>query len=357
MKKLAVLLFLSITLFCSCSSEHLESNSRIVESSLSSSVSRLPSKPIDDSSFEDKIYDGSAFIDDPTVKYLGMAGDFDVYKKAVEIGEMRLDIVYGKDGVFNSITKVPATEYWIIDSEGNLLIDHPFYDLNFWAGEDFYSIELYQTSGIEGCYQGNYYVYSFLDEKFELVEFYEAGEYEMNEYTQSLTPSGYKRTRYTYGVGDTYTGLNDNSGNIIFEPIYSYISIPFENRFIVNTNNVDKMDGWEGFSVLMDIDKNILCVYTAIDFYHFYDGSYIGIARYVGGNDKTGHILHNENGELIELGYRFIDKDGNELSTCLGTEYLVYSIDDYVENYLDEFLTDFDGKPLEITGRDFICEP
>ena len=139
MKKFFVLLFLIIPCvisLCSCNAEPAESSSGLPESgsssesSSASSVPRLPSRP-DAESHEDSPYGGSAFKDDPTVKYLGMADDIEVYQKAVETGETRLDIVYGKDGVFNTTTEVPATEYWIIDSEGNLLIDHPFYDLHF----------------------------------------------------------------------------------------------------------------------------------------------------------------------------------------------------------------------------------
>ncbi|MBQ4642678.1 MAG: hypothetical protein IJB66_00480 [Oscillospiraceae bacterium] len=295
--------------------------------------------------------------EEDSAELLGKAGNTEIYQKTVETGKTRPSLVYGKDGVFNSITEISEIEYWIIDSEDNLLIEHPFYDYKFWEADENAFIDIYKLAGIEGCYLGSYYLYSFVDGTFKLVEFYESGEYEMDEAIQNITPSGYKRTQYTYGVGDKYSGLNDDKGNVIFEPIFTYIRIPFVDRFIVNTNNVDHMDGWEGFSVMMDSDKNILCAYTDIDFYVFDDGSYIGIARYVGGNEKSGHILYDKDGNPIELGYRFIDKDGNELSQCLGTEYLVYSLDEYVENYLDEFLTDFDGNILDVTGRGFICKP
>ncbi len=291
---------------------------------------------------------------DPKMSYLGIAEEAKIYRKAVKTGKTRPDIVYGKDGIFNSVTEVPEIKYWITDIDGNPLIEHPFYDYEFWEADENAFIDIYKLAGIKGCYQGNHYLYSFVNGTFKLIEFYEAGEYEMDEIIQSTTPSGYKRTQYTYGVGDEYSGLNDDKGNVIFEPIFTYIRIPFNDRFIVNTNNVDRMDGWEGFSVLMDSDKNILCTYTDIDFYVFDDGSYIGIARYVGGNENSGHILYDKDGNLLDLGYRFIDKDGNELSQCLGTEYLVYPLDEYVESYLDEFLTDFNGNTLDITGRDFI---
>lgn len=353
MRKLFVILFVIIfcaVLLCACNAESRKNSSSFLENETlfensSSNISRPPTEPVEEGEYS--LQGESAFKDNTSVKYLGMADDIEVYQKAVESDETRLDIVYGKDGTFNTITEVLATEYWIIDSEGNLLIEHPFYDLCFWEGNEIIGIELYHTSGLEGCYKGNEYIYSFIDGKFEQIEFYKAG-----EYTQSSTPSGYRRTRYSYSVKDSYNGLNDSEGNVIFEPVYTYFRFPFEDRIIVKTNNIDPMDDQEGFSVLMDIDKNILCTYTVIDFYVFDNGSYIGIARYCG-----GEILFDKNGEPLELGFRFIDKNGNELSPCLGTEYLAYSTDEYVENYFDEFLIDFEGNPLKITGRDFICEP
>lgn len=363
MKKFFILLFLIIPcviLLCSCGAESSESSSSLPESgsssesSSASSVPRLPSRP-DAESHEDSPYGGSAFKDDPTVKYLGMADETEVYQKAVETGEMRLDIVYGKDGVFNTTTEVPATEYWIIDSEGNLLIEHPFYDLRFWEGNELFEIAPYIYSGIEGCWQGNRYTYSFLDKKFELVEYIEAGIAEPVE-----NHPEYIRTRYSYSDRETHYGLNDKDGNVIFEPVFSYyINIPFENRFLLSTNNVDRMDGWENFSTLMDTNKNILAVYNLIYFHFFDDGTYIGIAWYPGCGENWGHYLYDENGELLEEGYRFIDKNGNELSTCFDSDFLLYGAYEYVEKHLDEIITTVDenGNTLEFTGRDFICEP
>lgn len=363
MKKIFSLLFLiimCILLLCSCNSEPAENISSLPESenssesSSASSVPRLPSRP-DAESHEDSPRGGSAFKDDPTVKYLGMADEIEVYQKAVETDEMHLDIVYGKNGIFNTTTEVPATEYRIIDSEGNLLIDHPFYDLRFWEGNELFESRLYTHSGIRGCYEGDYYVYSFLDGKFEPVEFYEAGIIEPVE-----NHPEYIRTRYSYSERETHYGLNDKDGNIIFEPVFSYyINIPFEDRFLLSVNNVDKMDGRESFCALMDANKNVLAVYTAIYFRVFDDGTYIGIARYSGCGEKWGHYLYDENGELLEEGYRFIDKDGNELSPCFNSDLLLYGEYEYVEKHLDEIITatDENGNTHEFTGRDFICEP
>ncbi len=341
MKKFFTLLFLMlicIIMLVSCVDESSEKISREHSKSSSSFEKNEPA---------DK--------NQPTVTYLGMADGIEVYQKAIETGEMRLDIVYGKDGVFNTTTEVPATEYWIIDSEGNLLIEQPFYDLRFWEGNEIFEVAPYIYPGIEGCYQGNRYIYSFLDGKFELVKYIESGIVEPVE-----NHPEYIITRYSYSDREAHYGLNDKDGNVIFEPVFSYyINIPFENRFLLSTNNVDRMDGWENFSTLMDTNKNILAVYNLIYFHFFDDGTYIGIAWYPGCGENWGHYLCDENGKLLEEGYRFIDKDGNELSPCFYNDFLLHGEYEYVENHLDEIITTVDenGNTVEFTGRDFICEP
>lgn len=363
MKKLFVLLIMLFCMIflCACNEEpsenglDTEESKSSFESSSLSSVQELPS-PSQKEESSSVPETGSAFKDDPSVSYLGKAEGAEIYKKAAKTDEMRLDIVYGKDGIFNSTKEVPATEYWIINSGGNLLIEHPFYDLYFWEGNDIFGIELYKSSGIEGCYKGNHYVYSFIDGEFELVDLTEAGEYAPNEsYTGRRDPN-YVRTRYSYTKSDIHYGLSDKDGNVIFDPVFTYyVEIPFYNRFIVTTNNVDRMDSWESFSALVDADKNVLCTYTDIRFFEFDDGSYIGIALYVGG-ENGGHTLYDENGDVLKLGYRFIDKDGNELSPCFDSDYFLDGFQEYIEKYLDEVITatSENGSAVELTGRDYI---
>lgn len=355
MKKLVILLVLFSMLFCSCSGELSESSFRTDESSSSSSVPLPPLKPNKDTSSENEAFSGSSFQNDPSVTYLGKADDMEIYKKAVQTGGTRPDIVYGRDGVFNTVTEVLETEYRIIDKDGSLLIEHLFYDLRFWEGDEIFEIEPYIYPGIGGCYQGNLYTYSFTDGKFKLTKFYEAGPIEpVPNFPE------YIRTRYSYTNSQTHYGLNDKNGNVIFEPVFSYyITVPFEDWFIAGTNNVDLMNSREAYDALINEAGEILCMYANIHFISFDDGSYIGIAWYPGCGEDWGNFLYDENGELLEKGYRFIDKNGNELSPCFESELLISGGYEYVENHLDEIITaaDENGNAVEFTGRDFICEP
>lgn len=291
-------------------------------------------------------------------EFLGMAEDTAVFCKTVKTGGTRKDIIPGKDGELNEITKVPEIEYWITDVKGNKLIDHPFYDYIFWEPFD----GIYGgTAGIRGAYKGDYYRYSFENGKFILAEMEKAGAVERWPfYNDSKIFDDFVPTIYYYGMNDYEYGLNDKNGNVIFEPIFTYIPyFPFEDRIIVTTNNRDRMDGWEAFTTLMDLDKNIICTYTSIDFYYFEDGSYIGIARYGGYGENWGHILRDENGDILETGHRFIDKDGNVLSPCFDLFSLCGNEDEFIEEYMDKtaFFTDKDGNEIKITLKDYIITP
>ena len=357
---LAVLLMLC--LLCACNAEPSESSESMPESS-SSSVSRsFPELPSSFSfSFQSEAYSPSAFADDPSVTYLGMADNVEIYKRAVKTDETRLDIVYGKDGVFNTTTEVPATEYWIIDSEGNLLIEQPFYDCKIMEAGSWGSLDQrYPT--LYGNYKGSFFYYIWNNGKYELEKTEQAGEISYNN-IQDESLFGYKRTQYCYGSSylNILYGLNDKDGNVILEPVFSYyITVPFEDRFTAATNNVGRVDGWESFESLLDADGNILATYNTINFHFFDDGSYIGIAWYPGYGEDWGNVLIcNETGEILERGHRFIDKDGNELSPCFNLFALCGNTDEFIETYLEGTVTVPNSAGEEITIRvsDYICEP
>ncbi len=333
MKKLVCILLALMTL-CACAEEP---QNEVAREQRESSVSESENGE-------------NTFLYDQAITYLGTVDETEIYKKAVETGEMRLDIVYGKDGVLNSIVEVPATEFWIIDKEENLLIEHPFYDMSFWENE------------IRGCYKGDWYRYIFADGKFELDVVDKAGEFELSGYLYPEDYENYIPILYNYVDYLPNFGLADKDGNIIFEPIFAYVlSIPFEDRVIGVTNNQSRNDGSYMFTTLFDFDKNIICTYSDIFFYKFDDGSYIGLASYYGYGENWGHILKDENGNIIETGSRFIDKDGNVLSPCFD----LFSIEEFsnygtykeiIENHLDEtvYFTDKNGNESKITIRDYL---
>lgn len=294
---------------------------------------------------------------------LGTLDEIEIYSNAVETGKTKTELIEGKDGVLNSIAKVPEVEYWVTDKEGNPLIKHPFYDLVFFEEIDTGDPEQYRFPGIWGCYKGDFYSYRFTDGKFELEAVSKAGEFEVSEHKYEKNYKNYVYTSYNYGVFREYHGLNDRNGNVILEPIFSYVpSIVFNDRIVACTNNGSRNSGEDAFDTMMDFDGNIICNYSHIYFYHFEDGSYIGIGRYVGYGDDWGHILLDEKGEILETGCRFIDKNGSVLSPCFDlfaidefSEYFTY--DEIIENYLNEtvYFRDKDGNKGEITISDYIC--
>ena len=304
------------------------------------------------------------YIIDTSIVFLGIAEDTEVYRKTVETGKTRKELVEGKDGTWNSIAEVPEIEYWVTDKEGNPLIKHPFYEIVFFEEIDTGDPEQYRFPGIWGCYKGDFYSYIFDEGKFELEDISKAGEFEISEtHKYKKNSKNYVYTAYDYGVFRAYYGLNDRSGNVILEPIFSYVpSIVFNDRIVVCTNNGSRNSGEDAFDTMIDFDGNVICNYSDIYFYHFEDGSYIGIGRYIGYGDDWGHILRDKNGELLETGCRFIDKNGNVLSPCFDLfeiaefcEYFTY--EEIIENHLNEtvYFTDKDGNKAEITIKNYIC--
>lgn len=296
----------------------------------------------------------------PGDEFLDVIDGTGIYRKAFETGKTIPAIEYGRDGTLNSITEVPEVEYRITDIEGNLLIEHPFHDLVFFGEIESDDLSRQRYVSVGGCYKGDWYSYRFADGKFELEEIEKAGEFELNGHKYQNNYKNYIPTRYSFGYYSPYFGLNDREGNVIFEPIFTYVpSIPFNDRIIVTTNNVDRMDGWEGFSVMMDFDRNVISTFSDFYFYHFDDGSYIGIAWYAGYGEKWGHVLKDESGNILETGHRFIDKDGNVLSSCFDLFSLCGNEDDFIAEYLDKtaFFKDEDGNEIKITPKDYICKP
>lgn len=340
MKKTFIFLFICLILCCSCSNEDFES--------ISESTSELqPSSSAAESS------ESSSGESKPDDNYLGLASGVEVYQKAVETNETRLVMVDNGAGTLNTIVEVPATEYWIVDKNGNILIDQPFYDLNFYPEIASYNDP--PTDGIFGCYKGDYYEYGFIDGKFELITFAKAGVVDTGGKIEYPDYPYYEPTKYWYEKFSAGYGISDKDGNVIFEPIFAnFMQIPFEDRFIGTINNIDRGDFTQGYSLLMDKDKNILAAYTSIRFCRFDDGSYIGLAGYMGYGDDWGHVLRDKNGEILKVGYRFIDRDGNEISKCFNDVKEFWNVDSPSDilSAVDE-----NGNTVEIKASDYICKP
>ena len=342
---LLLTLLLALLLLYGCAQNSAEQSESVPESeSQPESSAPESSENSSDESKPDDEYLGTIFYINSYI---------DIYKKAVETNETRLVMVDNGAGTLSTIAEVPATEYWIVDKIGNLLIDQPFYDLNFYPEIASYNDP--PTDGIFGCYKGNYYDYGFIDGKFELISFTKAGVVDTGGRIEYPDYPYYEPTEYWYDKFNVGHGISDKDGNVIFEPIFAYfISIPFEDRFIGTINTTDRGDFTEGYSLLMDKDKNIFAAYTSISFHVFDDGSYIGLAGYSGYGYNWGKVLRDKNGKVLKVGERFIDKDGNEISPCFNgvTGFWDITSPSDIITAVDE-----NGSTIEIKASDYICKP
>ena len=170
-------------------------------------------------------------------------------------------------------------------------------------------------------------------------------------------PFGYIYTHYYYTKFGSYYGLKDSDGNIIFEPVYTAVKVPFEDRFLL---------GGGGFSpeervfTLTDIEGN---KFTQFKWFHYLildDGSYLGIAYSAGDEYGKEGRCYDENGNMREFGYWFVDKNGkilspryDEIHTENDDEY------GYVVNSPSDIITavDENGNTIEIKASDYICKP
>lgn len=281
-----------------------------------------------------------------------------IYKKTASTNETHKEIVEGKNGTLNTAIDVPATVYWITDVEGHPLIDHPFDIVYYadsmpdWGGHEDTPKEYLELPVIMGCYRGDFYRYYLVDGTFVLDA--HRG-YSCYDPRSDGAAYGYIYTYYYYQTAGCKYGLNDSNGNVIFDPVFTDgIYIPFEDRFVGTINNLDWALPEEGYELLLDKDKNILAAYTSIRFCLFDDGSYIGLAGYLGYGDNWGHVLRDKNGEILKVGYRFIDKDGNEVSKCFNDVKEFWNV-----NSTSDIITavDENGSTIEIKASDYICKP
>lgn len=175
-------------------------------------------------------YESNA-VSEETVQ-LGKIKDFGgVYRRAMTENATRKTIICGENGELDYTEEIPVVKYWVTDEDRNLLINHPFDEMLFNIGSPGILEEYMDLPTVEGCNDGSYYRYVFADDSFFLESHEQAGE------CGGFIKFGkeYCKTKYFYHFyyGSARYGLNDSDGNVIFEPIYNGISIPFEDRFFI----------------------------------------------------------------------------------------------------------------------------
>lgn len=344
MKKIFIFLFICLLFCCSCSNEDSESISEVESQSQSESSAQESSTP--EISFESE----------ELLDYI--AGVCTIYKRAASANETRKELIEGENGTLSTIIDVPATVYWITDSEGHPLIDHPFDKVDYannmpdWGGHEDTPKEYLELPVVMGFYKGDFYRYYLVDGAF-LLDAHDG--YSCYDPRSDSAAYDYKYTVYYYVNAGCRYGLTDSKGNVIFEPVFTNrFYIPFEDRFVGPIQEDYYYSPEEGYELLLDKDKNILAAYTSIRFRRFDDGSYIGLAGYSGYGDDWGQILRDKNGEILKVGYRFIDRDGNEISKCFNDVKEFWNV-----NSPSDIITavDENGNTIEIKASDYICKP
>lgn len=263
-------------------------------------------------------------------------------------------VVAKEDGVYKSLVtndennstelkEIPKIVYNIYDENMNLVIEKPFtsYFFDYPDGRT-----LPDSYSICGAYNGTRYIYKFDGNEYVLYEETAAGETGTEYY-------GYKITRYCWNGINYCFGLNDPNGDVIFEPIYARILIPFDDRAVLYETSATSAD--ECKSCIGDMSGNVFAEYNNISYHIFDDGTYIGIAESCG---EDAYVkCYDENGDILPSGYWFIDKDGNVLSPCY-TSLSVNDKESYEINSPDDIITATDekGNTVEFTARDYICK-
>ena len=200
---LLLTLLLALLLLYGCAQNSAEQSESVPESEFQPESSAQESS--ENSSEKNKPDDGYL----GTIFYIDSY--IDIYKKAVETNETRPILIHNEDGVPNSIGEAPATEYWIVDKDGNNFIDHPFYDFSF------FPFIMDDPAGVFGVYKGNRYRYEFIDGHFKRTAFEESGVFGKTVYNNH---PGYVPTRYCYETFESAYGISDKDGNVIFEPVF-----------------------------------------------------------------------------------------------------------------------------------------
>lgn len=246
------------------------------------------------------------------------------------------------------IGETENTLIYLYDESGKLLNETPYEDAcigTYWFPS------FYNRMGLHGVLDGKEYFYEYDGEKFNFTS--------VNEGMTWDAGFGFTKFEYYWNWHTPMKGIMDSNGNIIVDPVYEYLNMPFEDRIILHNGiDLDYMGGEQGLAELVDLEGNILCSrFHHMDFTVFDDGSYVGIGKIYPYEDPYNHPIYDENGRIYDEGFWFIDKNGKILSERFSIRY------GYYWSYFDIDLTDeiivayneF-GEQFPIKISDYICK-
>lgn len=336
MKKMFVLI-LALLLLCACGVQEEEIHEEVLLPEINEPGSNGPSELVI-SEPENELGEGSRILENCIFKTAdekyGIQKDgkivfepvYDVFKTAGKIGERTIyalgktegtmpAIAYDDDARVRGIGERERVLYEFFFEDGSLILSIPADSFHF---ERNIGINPGTKAWLYLSLEGSQYVYEFnidgeiLSEK--VTPKGKTGE-AVNDYVL-----GYEKVCYYYGPTDMEIGLGliDSEENEIVPPIYTYIYSPFEGRIVAGRSE-GGLSG--GTARILDSEGNIICdKYHAINFDELPDGRFIGVAYCAGEMSQLATVCRDENGEVMKGGYRFIDKDGNELSEVFASE-------------------------------------
>ena len=334
MKKLFALI-LALLMLCSCAVAEesvIEEPQSEAESYASQSEEEIPKEP------EHELGEGSRILDDcifvtADEKYgiqkdgkIVFEAEYDVFRRVGKIGERTIyalgktegtmpTIEYDDDSRVSGIGERERILYEFFFEDGSLILSIPADSYHFERNK---GINPGTKAWLYLSLEGSQYVYE-LNTEGEIIsdEFTPKGKID-DIYNDHVL--GYEKVRYYYGPTDMEKGfgLEESEGNEIVPAVYTYIYSPFEGRIVAGRSEGGLFGGT---ARILDGECNIICdKYHMVQFYDLPDGRFIGIAYCAGEMSQLAAVCRDENGEIMKGGYRFIDKDGNELSEIFANE-------------------------------------
>ena len=370
MKKLLVLV-LALLMLCGCG---VEEETVIEEPQSEAEVSVPENSEVET---ENELGEGSRVLENCVFKTAdekyGIQTDgkvvfepvYDVFRTAGKIGERTIYALGKTEGTmpaiaYDSDNRVVGTGekerilYEFFFEDGSLILSIPADSFYFERNK---GVNPGTKAWLYISLEGNQYVYEF-DTDGEIVSsaFTEKGKTgeTVNDYVL-----GYEKICYYYGPTDMEMGLGlvDSEGNKVVLPLYTYIYSPFEGRIVAGRSEGGLLGGT---ARILDGEGNIICdKYHGIDFDELPDGRFVGIAYCAGEMSQLATVCRDENGEIMKGGYRFIDKDGNELSEVFASEKDDFIIRKGGITSEEKTITAIyeDGSEKEINIYDYAFEP
>lgn len=274
---------------------------------------------------------------------------YDEYKEVGRIGGMTLYAFGKKDGtkpvvLYNEDSHpyaVGETEkvLWDIYSDGGkLILSYPVD-----------SVEKYDKETLYASLEGTLYMYTFSDEG-EIIEEekYPAGK-------TGEVYNGLEEVQYYYAASPLSVGygLTDAEGKTVIPAIYTCFTPIFPDRIIADARN--------GFGMMnagniYDNEGKLLCEKYHMVFYKRMNSEtneWLGIGYVARPESQIESVCRDENGNLMPSGYRFIDKDGKELSAVFTDD-----IKDEISSKNPIMTLAFaDGTVKEVDLTDYVFKP